>query len=63
MNLYINSPSYYTQRYGIIDEMILENILFSLSVVKKKLKERFDYKQIHTDISEIGKQFVNKKIE
>ncbi len=132
MNLYINSPSYYTQVYGIIDEiydlchaisknidltvytdvldtigitpilapssekekgkyldyqkismkarmasislgsdydifchadidmkkyMILENILRSLFVIKKKLKNKFDYEQIKFEIIRITKDF------
>ena len=134
MNLYINSPSYYTQVYGIIDEiydlcqaiskniditvytdvldtigitpilalssekekgkyldyqkismkarmasislgsdydifchadidmkkyMILENILRSLFVIKKKLKNKFDYERMKFDIIAVAKEWID----
>ena len=138
MNLYINSPSYYTQRYGIIDEiyemclaiskkiditsytdaldtigitpiivpdseksdgqwlecrkvsiparmaslslcldferfydadindkkiMILENILRSLYVIKKKLKNKFDYECMKFDIVIIAKAWIDSDFD
>lgn len=138
MNLYINSPSYYTQLYGIIDEiyamclmiskriditlytdvldtigitpmivpdsekedgkwlecrkvsilsrmasislksdydifcnadidmkkyMILENILQSLYVIKKKLRNNFDYEHMKFDIIAVAKEWIDSAIE
>ena len=97
MNLFINSPAYYTQHHGVIEEidalldqglfrekqyvslsckmadislrinytvfyeadtdqkqrLILDNILRSLSVIKKKLKDEFEYIPFEKDIVEI----------
>ncbi|MBQ8497158.1 MAG: hypothetical protein IJ489_06885 [Clostridia bacterium] len=138
MNLYINSPSYYTQVYGVLDEvydmccvisqkiditrytdvldtigitpilapnsekekgqwldyqkvsmkarmasislgadydifcdadmdmkkyMILENILRSLYVIKKKLKNKFDYECMKFDIVTIAKAWIDSDFD
>ena len=53
ISLVINYESFCNADISMKKQMIVDNILRSLSVVKRRLKERFDYERIKHDIIDL----------
>ncbi|MCH5263157.1 MAG: hypothetical protein J1F42_09615 [Lachnospiraceae bacterium] len=57
MELNINSPSYYTRQYGVIDEkkgLIINNVLASVKAIHSRAK--IDYAEFSKDIMQYCEQ-------